>query len=79
MTDQERLDAIEGHKWGVWFNSLHDKWVVQNHYQTVGIVAKGDTARQAIDAAIQFEESRICPACECVIDADGCGCNPHDA
>lgn len=24
-------------------------------------------------------EPVICPACECVIDSDGCGCNPHDA
>lgn len=22
---------------------------------------------------------RICKACECPIDEDGCGCNPHDA
>lgn len=24
-------------------------------------------------------EPIICKACECIIDADGCGCNPHEA
>lgn len=23
--------------------------------------------------------TKICAACDCIIDADGCGCNPHDA
>lgn len=22
---------------------------------------------------------KICPSCECLIEDDGCGCNPHDA
>lgn len=24
-------------------------------------------------------EPVICKACECIVDNDGCGCNPHDA
>lgn len=79
--DTSRLDSMERNKWGVWFNSRHEKWVVQNANQTVGVVANGNTPRAAIDAAAEFVSSRpkICPACGCPIDADGCGCNPHDA
>jgi hypothetical protein len=27
----------------------------------------------------QYDNQRVCSGCGCVVDKDGCGCNPHDA
>lgn len=56
-------------------NALFNAMTMHYHVNN-GIDDKCQQCERDLRSEIHF---RICKACECKIDKNGCGCNPHDA
>lgn len=57
--------------------------VIKIDWQKAGAVSKVDAADYIIESLtkleVDYQPIKICAACGCIIDKEGCGCNPEGA
>lgn len=56
--DKERLDWLNQHLCGVWYNGRACGYIVQKLEQTVGNIGIGRNPREAIDSAMSGKEGK---------------------